>query len=532
MKIKLPFLIILFFTLVSFQLHAQWQRQWTWGGALDPLQSTFKVTHYALDLKIDLENGVLDGSATLSLQKLAEVEILRLQLIDTYEVIKVVADQREYAFKHDGEYLDIEMEGAFPDKITIYYKGKTPVASNPPWVGGFTWEKDDNGNHWVGLSAQNEGGKLFMPCLDHPSNKPENGAEIKITVPKPYTVASNGKLLDTSASETDTTFHWSTDYPIMNYNINFTIGKFFLHEQEFFSSSGEEVSLQVYVLGENQDKAALLASVLENSIKTHENYFGSYPFPEDKVAVVETPYLGMEHQTINGYGNNFQFVRMGEVWYDWLLHHELGHEWFGNKLSVGDWADFWIHEGITTYGDWLFYDHHGGIEAYHEKVADTKRNILNEKPVAGKIATPADKAYHIDVYYKGAYIMHSLRHLLGEEVFFRMLKELASHPPFIYENQANTEEVIRFIQGYTEYPLQGFFQWYLYETELPEVRIKKMGKRGYEVSLPNIDFSLPVEIVTERGNEKVDLSAKPKLIESSSEPKVDPQDWYLFSKRP
>jgi aminopeptidase N len=531
MKVSFPLFLILLLISNTHALQAQWDRQWTWGGPMDSIQSKFRVTHYQLDLRIDLEERRLEGTNTLSLEKLAETELIRLQLIEDYEVCSVVnKDGETLSFEQTGDWLDVSLGQAFPEKLTIAYKGNTPVATNPPWVGGFTWERDDKGNHWVGLSSQNEGGKLFMPCLDHPSNKPVNGASIKITVPKPYTVAANGTLVNTQEVGTDTTFHWETAYPIMNYNINFTIGKFHLHEQDYLSTSQDTVVMQVFVLEENKDKAPMLAKVLENSVQTQERYFGPYPFSKEKIAVVETPYLGMEHQTINGYGNNFQFVRMGEVWYDWLLHHELGHEWWGNKVSVADWADFWIHEGITTYGDWLFYEAHGGEEAYHQKVAETRRNILNEKPVAGEVNTPADEAYHLDVYYKGAYIMHSLRFLLGDQAFFTMLKDLATHPPFTYENQANTSGVTRFIEGYSPFPLGDFFDLYLYNTELPKVKIRKKGKKGYEVSLSNIDFSLPVEVATEHGVERMELSSNPVLIEGSAEPVVDPHHWFLMNK--
>ncbi len=531
MKTFHPYIVLLLLIFTTHSLQAQWDRKWTWGGDLDPVQETFGVKHYSLDLKIDLEKRSLEGTNTLSLQKLGDTDMIRLQLIDRYEVRSVVSGNGDSLFfQRKDDLLDIFLEEVFPEKITIAYAGETPIATNPPWVGGFTWEMDETGNHWVGLSSQNEGGKLFMPCLDHPSNKPINGANLKITVPKPYSVASNGTLIDTYGSVSDTTFHWSTEYPIMNYNINFTIGKFHLHEEEFVSSSGGSVAMQVFVLEENKDKAPLLASVLETSLRTQEKYFGPYPFSKEKVGLAETPYLGMEHQTINGYGNNFQFVRMGEVWYDWLLHHELGHEWFGNKVSVRDWADFWIHEGITTYGDWLFFEAHGGIDAYHQKVAETRRNIINEKPVAGGVSTPADEAYHIDVYYKGAYLMHSLRFLLGDKEFFAMLKALASHPDFIYENQVNTKEIIDFFQTYSTYSLSDFFNLYLFSTKLPKLRVRKKGKSGYEVSLPNIDFALPVEIQTERGIERVELSSSPILIEGVTEPVVDPQDWFLLEK--
>src|SRR5690606_19558056 len=202
-----------------------------------------------------------------------------------------------------------------------------------------------------------------------------------------YFVAANGRLVSSDQKGGKISYHWSTDYPISNYNINFTLGIFHQERKIYPSIAGREIPLTVYTLKENKHKAAKLLTVLETSLKTQEKYFGEFPFPNDKIAVVETPYLGMEHQTINAYGNNFQFVRMGEVYYDWLLHHELGHEWWGNKVTVNDWADIWIHEGIVTYGDWLFYLEHDGTQAYLEKVNAVARTLQHKQPVVAPAHT-------------------------------------------------------------------------------------------------------------------------------------------------
>src|SRR5690606_30442996 len=208
------------------------------------------------------------------------------------------------------------------------------------------------------------------------------------------------------------------------------------HEEklDFPSVSGKTIPMHVWVLQENRAKAGALLQVLKESAETHEKYFGEFPFPNDKIAVVETPYLGMEHQTINAYGNNFQFVPMGEAYYDWLLHHELGHEWWGNKVTVGDWADYWIHEGICTYGDWLFYLEHGGEDAYQEKVNAVARTIPNKQPIVAPENATSDEAYHSEVYSKGAYVIHSLRFILGDELFFPMLRSFLADERFTYSN--------------------------------------------------------------------------------------------------
>lgn len=510
---------------------SQIQKNWTWGGPLDPLQAKYQVVHYQLELEIFPEEQEIHGKNKITFNSQEKLDTLRLNLIEEYQVQKVVMDGRETGFERHGDILDIYPLDCTCEEVEVFYGGKTPIAIRPPWTGGFTWEKDELGNHWLGLSSQNEGAKIFMPSLDHPSSEPINGVDLIFTVPKPYFVASNGSLVDETESVDKITYHWATRYPINNYNINFTVGVFHEESTIFKSDNGTEIPMMVYVLQQNRSKAKELLQILENSSKTLEKYFGPYPFPNDKIAVVETPYLGMEHQTINAYGNNFQFEKVGKVMGDWLLHHELGHEWFGNKVSVKDWADFWIHEGLTAYGDWLFYLEHGGEEAYQQKVASVRQNIRNLRPVVSPRNSNSDFAYHPDIYTKGAFVIHSLRYYLGDELFFPMLKAFASDERFIYENLVETSDFTEFVKHYTGVDTDGFFDLYLKSIRLPKVKVTKKGKKGYMVSLPNIHFSMPVEISTAHGLERHMLSAKPVLVKSSGPVEVDPGNWYLLEKK-
>ncbi len=522
---KLLFLLPLLF--VSLLIQAQ---TWDWGGPIDPLQAKFQIQQYRLELEIFPETQSIAGRSTLTFSSQEKLDTLRFQLIDQYQVSKVLMDGKEVAFSHQNDLLDIIPIDCTCDQVEIFYEGPTPIAQNPPWTGGFTWEKDQLGRHWMGLSCQGEGAKLFMPALDHPSSEPQQGVELFFTVPKPYFVASNGRLIQTQDQGQKVRYHWETNYPINNYNINFTLGVFEKAETQFQSISGAVVPMAVWVLQDNKSKAKELLEVLRVSAQTHEKYFGAYPFPEDKIAVVETPYLGMEHQTINAYGNNFQFVPMGKVKYDWLLHHELGHEWFGNKVSVGDWADMWIHEGLTAYGDWLFYWEHGGPEAYFEKVNAEARDIPHARTVVSPPNSTEKTAYHPEIYTKGAMVIHSLRGVLGDELFFPALKAFAEAEQFTYLNLVTTQDFTDFIQDYTEQNLEGFFELYLKTTRLPEVKVKKKGKNEFLVSLEGIDFEMPVEVKTSTGIQKYSLGKTPVLISSTSTPEVDPKGWLMLQR--
>ena len=161
--------------------------------------------------------------------------------------------------------------------VEVHYSGHPPVAANPPWDGGFTWESDSSGNPWVGMSSANEGGKVFFPCKDHPSDRADSAA-VSIAVPKGLTAASNGRLVNITHDKSGSIFNWKTRYPIANYNINFTIGKFHREQKMFTSISGRQMPVVFYILDQNRKKASTHLDMAMKMINSHETYFGEYPF--------------------------------------------------------------------------------------------------------------------------------------------------------------------------------------------------------------------------------------------------------------
>ncbi len=510
-------------------LLAQGNDRWSWGGEMDPLQGKFQVKHYSLEIELLPRIKGINASMEMLFEADEDIDTLRLDLVDHFEVLKVESMGEELGFVHQNDLLDIFLN-APSNQVKVFYRGRPPVAANPPWSGGFTWSKDDHGNSWVGLSCQMEGAKVFMPCLDHPSSKASNGVDLYFKVPFPYFVASNGILLNQETSLGYNYFHWATAYPINNYGINFTMGRFVERSKNYSSVYGRSIPMKVYLLEENRGMADELMVILERSAQTQEKYFGEYPFPDDKIAVVETPYLGMEHQTINAYGNDFNFTEVGGKDFDALLHHELGHEWWGNKMSVSDWGDFWIQEGFCSYGDLLYYLDHEGEEAYLERAQALAGGIKNEQPVVLGENINSDEAYQGDIYSKGAFVLHSLRFVLGDEIFFPLLQAFIESEEFTYQNQVNSRDFIDFVSNYSGRNLDNFFDMYLYSTVLPKVKIKRKGRNKYDVSLSNIQFSLPMEIKTSDGIEKVELSNNSIRLKSDSPIVVDPNGWYLLDK--
>jgi aminopeptidase N len=505
------------------------------GGPLSDIQSSFNVHYYDINLRIAMDYRAISGYVDIYIiPETDTLSRLEIDLVEEFRVSYVDISGRLMHFSREGDKLFVDLHRV-PEigeslKVKIYYSGKPPVAARPPWDGGFNWSTAPDGSHWVGVSCQGEGAKMWYPAVDHPSRRPDS-ASVNITIPAPYVVASNGLLQSVNEEANgNLTYRWKTRYPIHTYNINISIAKYKQFEKDFALENGSQMPVVFYVLPDYYDRAEELVDMAIDKLGRLRKYYGEYPFHEEKFGIVHTDYLGMEHQTINAYGNDFRYTVIDNESFDWLLLHEMGHEWWGNKITVTDWADFWIHEGITSYTDALYLWDRFGPGPYHSFFESRRRNITNNQPVVPGSDVNSKDVYVGDVYAKGAYFMHSLRFLLGDDVFFDALKAFVTDETRTYEHYTSTDDLRMFFEEWSGTGLEDFFNLYLYTTELPSIQIESAGSGRYSVNIPNITFSIPMDV--EAGGEitRYELGPEPVVIRSDSRPVVDPQNWYLKSE--
>ena len=507
------------------------------GGKLSKNQSAMDVTHYDIRLRVDPYKQTIGGKVIISFMLIGRAEKIEIDLLDQYHVSGVSVNGMNLSFKHEEHKIFIEnpdFELFKSHRLEIKYSGKPPVAKKPPWDGGFTWEKSKNGHPWIAISCQNNGAYIWYPCKEHPSDKPD-GVDIFITVPDPLMVAANG-LIQSIHPEGDkwTTWHWRTEYPISTYNVNFTAGYFEAVEKTGYILD-KPLQMVFYVLPESRNGAESLLNDAEEYLNFYARNFGQYPWMEEKFGLVETPYWGMEHQTINAYGNKYKKTKLG---YDFLLFHEMGHEWWGNYLSVADWADYWIHEGFDTYAEALFVEEQYGAEAARNFVnIRYKKNIQNEQAVVPERNTSTEYKTDNDVYYKGAHILHTLRYLIGDDILRESLKEFIQMPKELPHNQTSTTEFISLIHENSGKNIQWFFDYYLHQSELPTLIVKEetiKEKKFIDLWWKDDGFKMPVEITfvsfDGKRERRLDLTNSPTriAIPKKSELKIDPHDWLLY----
>lgn len=505
------------------------------GGKLDPNQAAYDVTFYDLNLSLDFEEQTIKGWAGVHMSVVApQIDEVFLDLTDHFSV-RSVRDQsgEDLAFHHLDDRLKIKLSQTALEgenlQLRIAYDGRPMRAVYSPWLGGFSWSRDADDNHWIGLACQGEGGKIWFPCKDHPSDEPDSAA-INITIPADYFCASNGLLEKVvPAGDGQSTYRWFTRYPINNYNISISIGKYEIVERQYVCEDSSIMPVYFYVLPQSLEGADQHIDMAVDMLKIYRKYFGEYPWFREKFAIVETEYLGMEHQSVNAYGNKYKYDSINGHPFDWLMLHEMGHEWWGNQVSVGDWRDFWIHEGICSYGEALYAREKGGEEAYHAKMAKTRKRISNNKPILppGRNISTND-AYTGDIYSKGAYFMHSLRYVLGDSVFFPLLKTFASDSAYTLHQFVETEDLVSLVNERAGRDWSRLFWLYLETTDYPRVEMVDQGEGRYLLTIPNIDFQLPVEIETDSGIRRTWLWREPTEIRSAEKPVIDPNKWYLL----
>lgn len=504
---------------------------YTSGGKLLPLQAIMDIRHYTIALDIDIKQQMIKGAVEVSLNLSKKTDTLLLNLVHLYKVTKISVNKKPVSFDQHDDKIFITSSGGFEtgnQKVHIEYNGIPPVAVKPPWDGGFTWTKDSNGNDWVSINIQGEGGAMYFPCKDHPSDEPNEGADLKITVPSNLVVAGPGLLQGVTTKKNKATYHWKTNYTISNYCILFNIGKYKVARDTYTTIEGTKVPIEFYVLEVDTAHAKKVIETRIRDTKILEKYFGEYPWAKEKIGIAEVPNSGMEHQTMVTFDNKFKYRQVGGHDYSGNLFHEFAHEWWANKVTNKDWDHMWIQEGITTYAEALAMLELGGEVDYDELISRHRRNVRNKQAmVSGQERTMEEVYSGGDIYGKGSFFMHSLRFLTGDDIFFPTLKKLATDPRYTYDNFVTTSDVEKLFSAASCKNLQPFFDFYLRTTQVIEVNVKEIGFQKYKVNITNFFMPLPFEIRVNDKTSKLIIPAEGLELNSVSPPQVDPKGFYL-----
>jgi aminopeptidase N len=395
-------------------------------GALRPERTSWDVNHYNLYLSLDIPKRSIRGENVIRFRVLAPMDRLQLDLFANLTIDRILWNSQSLSFEREHNAVWVQLPETLAEgsehSLTVQYHGQPQAAAKPPWDGGFVWEEDPTGAPWVGVACEGDGASLWWPLKDHLGDKPDS---IRITIEGPDTLMAvcNGDLVTARyPAPGRKSWTWATTYPINSYNVTFYLGQYTHFQDTYESGEYGPLQLDYYVLQGNEPQARKHFQQVHGMLDCFEQYLGPYPFRRDGFALVEAPYWGMEHQSAIAYGNEYENNRYG---FDFIILHESGHEWFGNYISMADHGELWIHEAFTTYTEAIYLECTQGADVAQKYLLDQRRLIRNQEPILGPLDVNYTAWPDADMYYKGTWMLHTLRHIVqDDELWWASLRQM------------------------------------------------------------------------------------------------------------
>ncbi|AZI54498.1 M1 family peptidase [Epilithonimonas vandammei] len=508
-------------------------------GSNTEFRNFWDVKKYDIVLEPNFEAKSIKGSNKISLTIEKDVlnPVFQIDLQSPMKADKITASFPIADKKVDGDFIFISTKKKFKKgekyTIDIDYSGNPVIAKYAPWDGGWMFTKDKNGNPWMTAADEGIGASIWLPVKDIWSDEPDNGITFKIITPKDLVGVGNGKLIKEENLGDKKSWLWEVKSPINDYSIIPSIGKYVNFKDTFDGEKGK-LDLDYWVLDYNLDKAKKQFEQVKPMMKAFEHWFGPYPFYEDSYKLVESPHLGMEHQSNVAYGNKYQNGYLGRdlsgtgigLKWDYIIIHETGHEWFANNITAKDQADMWIHESFTTYSETLFVDYVFGKADGNKYLQGLRGNIQNDKPIIGTYGIRNEGSG--DMYPKGANMIHTIRQVINNDEKFRQI--LRGLNKDFYHQTVTASQIQNYFSEKSGIDLKSIFDQYLTTIKIPTLEYKQNGNQltyKWTNVVPNL--KLPIRLAD--GQElKPTEEWQTATLKSPDELKVD-ANYYIFTKK-
>lgn len=512
---------------------------------LESDQGNYDVSFYRLDIRIDPEAKQLSGKVTITASALiSDLNTITVDFNDNMSVLGITCETTPLTYNHFNDviviYLDRSYDAGDQIEITIAYEGQ-PVTEGS--FASFIFSSHNN-NPIVSTLSEPFGARTWWPCKDNPADKADS-VDIIVTVPHDLVVASNGLLIDvTDNADATRTFFWQERYPIATYLVSLASTNYAIYSDFYRYSETDSMEVIYYVYPEDLEKARIDFSVTVTMIEYFSSVFGEYPFIKEKYGIAEFPWSGaMEHQTCTSYGAH---LISGDNRYDYINAHELAHQWFGDLITMANWSDIWLNEGFATYAEALWSEHVNGRQAMLDYMRFIDSGFFPTS-VFVRDSTNVNALFSYTVYDKGAWVLHMLRYIMGDERFIAAIKKYAAS--YAYGN-VTTQRFKAICEGEYGADLDWFFAQWVYGLYRPyyEYEWSDSFVDGHYIldlkihqvqSLANL-FKMPLDIhiKTLLGDTTIvvwdSLSTQSYQFKLSGEPynvSIDPEGWVLKSVR-
>lgn len=425
-------------------------------------QEGFDVTYYKLDLRLIISPNGLRGSVTIIATSIVDnLASMTLDLMNTMVVDSVQAGGARVSVTQQTSTINISLNRSYNkgEKFTaiVYYHG-VPGSSG---FGSFAFGTAPSGSPWIWSLSEPYGAKDWWPSKDHPGDKADS-VDVWITCDQNLKVGSQGKLVATINNGDGTvTYKWQHRYPIATYLVSIAAANYTAFSYWFRYSPTDSMEILNYVLPERaaeaqqQNQLPLTAGMLG----IYSNLYGLYPFIKEKYGHSHFGWGGgMEHQTMTSLGGFSES----------LVAHELAHQWFGDMITMKTWPDIWLNEGFATYSVALYFEKKYNQEAYWSYMNNQMQRARSANgSVYVRDTSSVGNLFNGNlVYAKGATVLHMLRHVLGDSVFFRAIKRYANDNRYRF-NVASTEDFRAECEAESGKNLSYFFNEWIYGENYP-----------------------------------------------------------------
>lgn len=536
--------LLLLLTLATHATAQTFSRADTLRGSDGPGRNWWDATFYDLHVRVMPADSSIRGHNAIGYRVLRPATNMQIDLQAPLVLDSVVQDGIRLRVRQEGNAHFVTMRApqraGAQKSVTAYYHGKPVSARNPPWDGGLIWKTDSLGQPFIATANQGIGASIWWPNKDFGADEPDS-QRIAITVPDPMVNVSNGRLRSTQSNgDGTTTWEWFVTNPINNYGISINAATY-AHWSETYQGERGLLTLDFFPLAIHEDTARVHWQQVRPMLACFERWFGPYPWYEDGFKLVETPHLGMEHQSAVAYGNGFKNGYRGRdqsgtghgMQWDFITIHESAHEWFANNITAKDNADMWVHESFANYSEGLYTECQQGKEAGAAYVIGTRRGIRNDKPIIPARGVQAQGSG--DMYPKGGNMLHTIRQIVGNDDQWRgILRGLGK----TFWHQTVTGQQVRdYISRGAGIDLEPIFRQYLETTMIPTLVLEQRGTQvAYKWSDVVSGFALTLPIGVARGDVDHLVEIRPttewQLLEgSAARLSVDP-DYYVKVERP
>lgn len=472
-------------------------------GSNGPARAWWDVAFYDLHVRVNLADSSIAGWNGITYRVLRPAQEMQIDLQVPLVVDSIVQDRKQLAYRRDGNAffvsLKAQQRAGTVRTVAVWYHGKPRIGRRLPWDGGFTFPLDSLGHPWIATANEGLGASVWWPNKDYLGDEPDS-QRIAITVPDSLIDVSNGRLRGTTHNaDGTTTYEWFVTSPINNYDVAINAGQY-AHFSDTLDGEAGRLTLDYWPLAYHVEAARRQFQQVVPMLKCFEHWFGPYPWYADGYKLVETPHLGMEHQSGVAYGNHFLNGYLGRdlsrtglgLQWDFIIVHESAHEWFGNNISAEDHADMWVHESFANYAEGIYTECLLGKTAGAAYMIGARRGVQNDRPVIPP-AYGVNAQGSGDMYPKGGNMLHTIRAILDDDARWRaILRGLNQR----FRHQTVTGQQVRdYISQEAGIDLSTVFVQYLTTTRIPAFEYRVQGSTlSYRWADVVPGFNMPVRI--------------------------------------